>query len=315
VWNMYGPTETTIWSTLESVSDSKQGIVAIGKPIANTQIAILDPHLRPVPIGVPGELFIGGNGLARGYRGRPDLTAERFIPNVFASATGARLYRTGDAARYRDDGTIEYLGRLDSQVKVRGFRIELSEIETVLATYPGINQTAVIVREDAPGEQRIVAYFTVDTAGETPTAGDLRAHLQKKLPAYMLPAIFMPLAALPLTPNGKIDRRALPPPEGMAREQRVYVAPATAEESALAAIWEKLLNVTPIGTTDNFFELGGDSILSMQAVARARQLGLILPIPDHRGTGNGGDACAHRDHGARADQWSGAANTDSTLVL
>jgi amino acid adenylation domain-containing protein len=268
LWNMYGPTETTIWSTLYKV-DTTDGSIAIGRPIANTQIAILDAQLQPTPIGVPGELYIGGWGLARGYRGRADLTAERFIADPFTGNADARLYKTGDAARYRADGTIEYLGRLDSQVKVRGFRIELGEIETVLTHHPAINQAVVIVREDIPGDQRITAYLTV--SGDAPAPQDLRMHLQEHLPNYMIPAAFVVLPALPLTPNGKVDRRALPAPDSSTSDEQTYVAPTTPDEIALAAIWSDLLGIDPVGVTDNFFELGGHSLLATQLMSRIRE--------------------------------------------
>ena len=267
LWNMYGPTETTIWSTLHQVV-SVDGNIPIGRPIANTQITLLSPQLQLVPIGVPGELYIGGAGLARGYRGRPDLTAERFIPDPFSDLPNARLYRTGDAARYRADGTIEVLGRLDSQVKVRGFRIELGEIETVLSQHLAINQSVVIVREDVPGDQRITAYMTV--VGEAPPVSALRAHLQEHLPAYMIPAAFMEVPAFPLTPNGKIDRRALPAPEGNTTVEQTYIAPRTPAEATLADIWADLLGLERVGVEDNFFELGGHSLLATQMMSRIR---------------------------------------------
>lgn len=267
VWNMYGPTETTIWSTTQQLRQTDEDI-SIGRPIANTQAYLLDQRLEVVPIGVHGELYLGGSGLARGYRHRPDLTADRFIPDPFSSTPGARLYRTGDAARYRPNGTIEYLGRLDSQVKVRGFRIELGEIETVLAQHPAITQAVVIVREDIPGDQRIVAYVKVaDTA---PAAHDLRQHLQSRLPAYMIPAAFVTLADYPLTPNGKVDRRALPAPEGGPVAGETFVAPRTADEEALAAIWADILGIAQVSVEDNFFELGGHSLLATQMMSRIR---------------------------------------------
>lgn len=275
VWNMYGPTETTIWSTTCQVT-ATEGTISIGRPIANTQIYILDPNLQLVPIGVSGEIYIGGIGLARGYRHRPDLTSERFIPDPFIDAQDARLYRTGDAARFRTDGSIEYLGRLDTQVKVRGFRIELGEIEAALGQYPGINQAVVIVREDTADDQRITAYLTI--YDETPTTTDLRAYLQMRLPAYMIPAAFVVLTSLPLTPNGKVDRRALPAPEGGPATDRVYVAPGMPEEVMLAEIWSDLLGIERVGAEDNFFELGGHSLLATQMMSRIRDT-LQVEIP------------------------------------
>lgn len=267
LWNMYGPTETTIWSTIHQVLASDTTI-SVGRPIANTQIYILSPDMELVPTGVPGELYIGGMGLAQGYRQRPDLTSERFIPDPFTGRSDARLYRTGDSARYRPDGTIEILGRLDSQVKVRGFRIELGEIEMILSQHPAINQAVVIVREDVPGDQRITAYLTV--AGESPATSELRAHLQGTLPAYMIPAAFVVLPAFPLTPNGKVDRKALPSPEGSQATESAYVAPRTPEETQLAEIWADLLGMPKVGVEDNFFELGGHSLLATQMMSRIR---------------------------------------------
>jgi amino acid adenylation domain-containing protein len=267
LWNMYGPTETTIWSTIHHVV-SAEGPISIGRPIANTQIYILDEQLQVVPIGVPGELYIGGAGLARGYRNRPDLTAERFISDPFTQISDARLYRTGDAARYRPDGTIEYLGRLDSQVKVRGFRIELGEIETVLEQHPDVNQAVVVVREDVPGDQRIIAYLIGKES--TPEANALRAFAQTRLPAYMIPSTFVTLSEFPLTPNGKVDRRALPAPEGDLVAGTAYVAPSTPEEILMAEVWADILDLPQIGAEDNFFELGGHSLLATKMMSRVR---------------------------------------------
>jgi len=265
LWNMYGPTETTIWSTVHQVTHS-EGAIPIGRPIDNTQIYLLDAQLQPVPVGVPGELYIGGEGLARGYRGRSDLTSERFIPNPFTDVMNARLYHTGDVARYRPDGTIDYLGRIDTQVKVRGFRIELEEIETILNQHPAIHQSAVIVREDNPNDQRIVAYLTV--TGDEPVSSDLRAYLQTRLPTYMIPAAYVMLPAFPLTPNGKIDRKTLPAPEGDLSSSVGYIAPRTPEEVTVAEIWANILGVDHVGAEDNFFELGGHSLLATQMMSR-----------------------------------------------
>ncbi|MGH3846996.1 MAG: amino acid adenylation domain-containing protein, partial [Pseudonocardiaceae bacterium] len=272
VTNLYGPTETTIWSTAARLDTP--GTPTIGTPIGNTQAYVLDARLRPVPIGVTGELYLAGHGLARGYRHRPGLTAARFIANPFG-APGERMYRTGDRARRVGGGELEYLGRADEQVKIRGFRIEPGEIETVLATHPGISEVVVIAREDQPGFTRLVAYLV--PAGETgsstetgPTAAELRDHLTHTLPDYMVPAVFMPLAALPLSANGKVNRKALPAPDQIIEPVAAYVAPRTATEQTLTDIWTQVLGTDRVGVHDNFFELGGDSILSIQVMSRIR---------------------------------------------
>jgi acyl-coenzyme A synthetase/AMP-(fatty) acid ligase len=207
VYNLYGPTEDTTYSTYALVEKGERE-PSIGRPISNTQVYILDSCLQPVPVGVPGELYIGGDGLARGYLNRPELTSERFIPHPFSNETGARLYKTGDLARYRTDGTIEHSGRLDYQVKIRGFRIELGEIEALLAQHPAVQQAVVVVREDSPGDKRLIAYVVL-YKGQSATASDLRDQVKKELPSYMMPSAFVELEALPLTPNGKVDRQAL----------------------------------------------------------------------------------------------------------
>ncbi|HWM94188.1 MAG TPA: amino acid adenylation domain-containing protein [Thermoanaerobaculia bacterium] len=268
LWNVYGPTEATIWSTLLQVEKSSR--IAIGRPIDNTQVYLLTRQLQPVPVGVPGELHIGGAGLSRGYRARPDLTAERFIPNPFAEEPGARVYKTGDLARWLPDGTLEFLGRIDHQVKVRGYRIELGEIEAALGQHPGLSQAVAIVREDSPGSKRIVAYMV--PAQEAPQVSDLRAFLKEKLPEYMIPALFVPLEALPLTPNGKVDRRALPAPDkSLLASAREYVAPRDEKEETLAAIWAEVLGLEKVGALDDFFELGGDSLLAIKVVSKANK--------------------------------------------
>jgi natural product biosynthesis luciferase-like monooxygenase protein len=278
VVNMYGPTETTVWSTT-AVVDRTRRPVPIGRPIANTQIYILDRLSRPAPVGVPGELFIGGEGVAAGYYNRPELTAERFVHNPFSTQPDARVYRTGDVARYRPDGAIEFLGRVDHQIKVRGHRIELGEVEAVLQQYPGIREAVVIAREDEPGDQRLVAYTTSDPH-EAPDAGELRGYLQGKLPKEMVPASFVSLDALPRTPNGKLDRRALPAPDRVRREApTVVLAPRNDMERELTRLWEKTLGVRPIGLTDNFFELGGHSLLAVSLFAQIeKSFGKNLPL-------------------------------------
>jgi amino acid adenylation domain-containing protein len=269
VWNMYGPTETTIWSATYYI-EADQSIIPLGRPIDNTQIYILDPYLHPVPIGVPGELYIGGVGLARSYLKRPDLTAEKFVPCPFGGEAGARLYRTGDLARYLPNGNIEFLGRIDQQVKIRGFRIELGEIETVLRQHAAVGEAGVIVREDEPNDKKLVAYF-VPKEAPAPTIIELRSFLKQKLPEYMVPSIFVTLDALPLTPNGKVDRRALPTPDHSRREvANLFVAPRTPVEQALADIWAEVLKLKQVGVQDDFFDLGGHSLLATQVTSRVR---------------------------------------------
>jgi len=281
--NLYGPTEACIDATFWTC---KQGIerqvVPIGRPIANTQIYILDKYLQLVPVGVPGELHIGGAGLARGYLNRPELTKEKFIPNPFTNSkfkiqNSKLLYKTGDLARYLQDGTIEYLGRIDNQVKIRGFRIELGEIEAVLNQHSDVQASCVIAREDTPGQKQLVTYV-VPHQQVTPTISELRHSLKAKLPEYMIPQVFVMLESLPLTPNGKIDRRALPAPDLYSDRRDKYVAPRTASEEMLVQIWAEVLKVEQVGIHDNFFELGGDSILSIQIITRARQGGLQLTV-------------------------------------
>ena len=262
---MYGPTETTIWSSSERAAPV-EGTVNIGRPIANTRLYVLDAQLAPVPVGVPGELFIGGDGVARGYWQRPDLTAERFLPDPFAPAAGepARMYRTGDLVRWREDGKVDFLGRADHQVKIRGYRIELGEIEAALEAVPGVRQAVVAAREDTPGDVRLVAYFTAD---RTVAEAALRADLGRGLPDHMMPAHFVQLDAFPLTPNKKVDRKALPAPgAGKAdRGAEAFARPENDTERRIAAIWSRILGVAEIGSKDNFFQLGGHSLLAVQA--------------------------------------------------
>jgi amino acid adenylation domain-containing protein len=277
LWNLYGPTETTVWSTCARITDTSHGI-SIGKPIANTRVYILDAHNNPCPIGIPGELCIGGDGVTLGYWRRPELTAERFIPDPFSATPGATLYRTGDRARWRTDGTLEHLGRLDFQVKLRGYRIELGEIEVALARHPAIREAVVMVREDVPGDPRLVAYLVAENPSAE-LADQLRAQLRAGLPEYMVPSAFVTLEALPLTANGKIDRKALPAPECSAMLQIDYVAPRTPTEEILVGIWAEVLGLDRVGIEQNFFELGGHSLLAMQVVSRVRQaLSVELPL-------------------------------------
>ena len=278
VWNVYGPTETTIWSTTSQLDG--ESAVTIGRPIGNTEIFILDKLLQPVPIGVAGELHIGGDGLARGYLKRPELTAEKFIAHPLRSDSKARLYKTGDLVRYLPNGNIEFLGRIDHQVKIRGFRIELGEIEAVLRQHPAIGETVVVAREDVPGDRRVVAYF-VAVPQTAPTVAELRTFLKEKLPEYMLPSVFAALKSMPLTPNGKVDRRALPAPEqsDLAPPAEQFVAPRDEAETKLVKIWEDLLGVRPIGVRHDFFELGGHSLLAARMMTQiSRQFGANVPI-------------------------------------
>jgi amino acid adenylation domain-containing protein len=275
LWNMYGPTETTIWSAVSRVQAKQTPLIST--PIANTQLYILDAQLQPVPIGVAGELHIGGDGLARGYLNRPELTAEKFIPNPFQDTPGSRIYKTGDLVRYRNDGQIEFLGRLDHQVKIRGFRIELGEIQSLLAAHPAVREAVVIAREDTPGEKRLTAYVICEPE-QTCRAETLREYLKQKLPEYMVPAAFVFLEKFPLTPNGKVDRKQLPQPE-FNRPEAASIAPRDALEMQLTKLWEKLFNVEPVGIRDNFFDLGGHSLLAVRLFAEIEKItGKNLPM-------------------------------------
>ncbi len=261
LWHMYGPTETTVWSAIRQLSVG-EGPTPIGGPIANTSFFVMDRYGRRVPVGVAGELYIGGHGVARGYRNRPELTAEKFVSDPTVGDGGEPVYRTGDLVRWREGGTLEFLGRIDHQVKLRGFRIELGEIESVLREQAGVREALVVARADATGNRRLVAYLT----GDSVEAGQLRTQMQHTLPDYMLPAAFVHLDAFPLTPNGKIDRAALPAPDDSARATSDYAAPATELERSLAEIWQRLLSLERVGVDDNFFELGGHSLLAVQVV-------------------------------------------------
>jgi surfactin family lipopeptide synthetase A len=271
LFNAYGPTEATVCSTIAECRDTNQ-LPPIGRPIANITTYILDRRLQPAPVGVPGELHIGGVGVARGYLNRPDLTQERFIPDPFGSDDPpGRLYKTGDLARYRPDGAIEFLGRVDHQVKIRGFRVELQEIETVLQTHPAVQDAVVIMREDQPGNKQLAAYLTSAQPAE-PDVNDLRQFVKQRLPDYMVPAAFMVLESLPLTPNGKVDRRALPAPEPALRAETAYVKPQTETEAAIAAVWQDVLGLDRVGIHENFFEIGGHSLLVVQVHSRLEQV-------------------------------------------
>ncbi len=286
--NTYGPTEATIAATASDLTtyppDGRE--LPIGRPFGNLQTYILDEHGQPTPVGVPGELHIGGIGVGRGYWQRPRLTAVHFIPDPFSAEPGARLYRTGDLARYRPDGQIEYLGRRDHQVKIRGFRVELGEIEAALITHPGVTETAVLALDDGRGYKQLVAYVVAATDSPPETA-PLRAHLAEILPAYMIPAIFIPLEKLPLTPSGKIDRKALPLPDQARPDDQPYVAPRTDTEITMTAIWAEVLRLEKVGIYDNFFTLGGHSLIGTQLMSRIRDafqvelpLRLLFETPD-----------------------------------
>lgn len=279
VWNMYGPTETTIWSSVYRVEGKDEKLVPIGKPIANTTFYILDSNRQPVPEGTEGELYIGGEGLARGYFEREELTAEKFVIDPFRSESGARMYRTGDLARFKPDGNVEFLGRIDDQVKIRGFRIELGEIEAVLEQHAGVHQAVVIAREDTPGDKRLVAYYVPETP-ESLSASGLRQHVGQQLPDYMTPSALVEMEKLPLTPNGKVDRKALPAPSLKDFEAKSeYVAPRNETERELVHLWEETLGVSPISVTASFFELGGRSMLAARLFTKIlRTFGKELPL-------------------------------------
>jgi acyl-coenzyme A synthetase/AMP-(fatty) acid ligase/acyl carrier protein len=285
LWNMYGPTETTVWSSVSKVEPGK-GPVPVGPPIQNTQFYVLDKNSHPVPIGIPGELYIGGDGIARGYYKHPDWTAERFVPNPFpsahnaihdadASAADTRLYRTGDLVRYRVDGQLEFLGRLDHQVKIRGFRIELGEIEAALSRHPSVRESAVVVTEDPSGSKRLTA-SVVSADSQTLTAEELRTSLGKWVPAYMIPSLFVFLPALPRTPNGKLDRKTLPQLQNGNPHASEHVKPSSETEKQLAAICQEVLHLEKISVADNVFDLGADSLHLFQIIARASGIGLDI---------------------------------------
>ena len=278
LWNMYGPTETTIWSAINRLwKDAKP--ITIGKPVANTQLYVLDRSMEPIPVGVPGELYIGGDGLARGYHNNHDLTLRSFVPDPFANGNGTRLYRTGDLVRRLADGSIQFIGRLDNQVKIRGYRIELGDIEHHLGQHPDVKATVVVVREDKPTLTRLVAYY-VPSLGKKPSGREFREYLKGKLPDYMIPALFVPLDAFPLTPNGKVDRRSLPQPEMMESNAPSGITrPRDEIEKSVASIWESVLGRKQISILDNFFDLGGDSLVAARLFAEIeRRTGQNIPL-------------------------------------
>jgi acyl carrier protein len=271
-WNLYGPTEATVWATAMPL-DGAAGDTppAIGWPVPNVRVWVLDGDGNVVPVGVPGELWVAGACVARGYLGRPGLTAERFVADRFGGGPGERMYGTGDVVRWRADGALEFLGRVDHQVKLRGFRVELGEIEATLMRHPTVREAAVLAREDRPGDQRLVAYL-VPHDGQRPVVEQVRAFLKERLPDYMLPAAFVSLEALPLTPNGKVDRRALPAPEAGRPELAAgYVAPRTPTEALVADVWARVLGIEDVGVNDNFFDLGGTSLLAMRVHSRLQE--------------------------------------------
>jgi acyl carrier protein len=282
LYNNYGPTESTVIATWAHVPpDGGRRAPSIGRPVDNTRVYVLDPRGGPVPIGVSGELYIGGEAIARGYLDRPAFTAERFLPDPFAAIPGDRMYRTGDLVRFLRGGDIEFLGRIDNQVKIRGYRIELGEIEVALAAHSAVREAAVTLHEDVSGEKRLVAYV-VPREGATPADGGLKAFLRDRLPGYMVPSSLLVLEELPLTPNGKVDRRALPPPPSPRPERgEGFEAPRSDAERAIAGIWRDVLRLDRIGVHDNFFDLGGHSMLLVQAHSRLqKRFGTEISIID-----------------------------------
>ncbi len=318
--NMYGITETTVHVTYRPVTgeDVDAGAVSpVGVPLRDLRVHLADRHGSPVPAGVPGEMLVGGAGVARGYLGRPELTAERFVPDPFSPEPGARLYRSGDRARWRADGDLEYLGRIDQQVKVRGFRIEPGEIEAALVDHPSVREAVVLVREDRPGDRRLVAYV-VAVDGEEPRAGELRSRLAARLPEHMVPAAFVVLDAIPLTSNGKTDRRALPVPEAPAGGAET-VAPRSETERTVAGVWREVLELREVGAHDNFFELGGHSLLLARVHGRLREvLGREVPIVDLFRFPTVSSLARHlvpeEDAGAEEGEGRGRAATRRTLM-
>jgi hypothetical protein len=276
-YNAYGPAEGSVWVSGAFLDGT--GISAIGNAISNTKLYVLTSQQSPVPVGVPGELCIGGISVSRGYLNRPDTTAERFIPDPFSKEPGMRIYRTGDLARYWPNGDLEFLGRKDYQVKLHGFRIELGEIESVLRKHPAVREAATLLREDVPGNQRLVGYV-LPKDGERPAPQDLRDFLAEKLPSTMVPTAFVIIDKLPLTPNGKLDHRALPAPESQSAGSEGYVAPRNEIEEKLAGIWSEVLGRDRIGVHDNFFDLGGHSLLATQVASRIRSVfNIELSLP------------------------------------
>src|SRR5215469_7716683 len=306
LYNFYGPTETTVWSAFHHFRSPEEPVV-VGRPLSNTQIYILDGHGQAVPVGVRGEIHIAGEGVSCGYLNRPELTAEKFVPDPWAAKPEAKMYRTGDLGRFLGDGRIEFQGRVDNQVKVRGYRIELGEIETVLGQHPGVEECVVLAREDVPGDKRLVGYV-VAAGGERAEAGELRAWVKQRLPEYMTPVAFVTLERFPLSPNGKVDRKQLPAPEYVRPElSRAYQGARTPAEEVMAGIWGEVLKLDQVGREDDFFELGGHSLLATQVVSRIRQaFGVELPLramfeaPTVAGLAERTEALARSDEGLEA---------------
>ena len=306
LYNFYGPTETTVWSAFHHFRSPEEPVV-VGRPLANTRIYILDGHGQAVPVGVPGEIHIAGEGVSCGYLNRPELTAEKFIPDPFAAQPDAKMYRTGDLGRFLPDGRIEFQGRVDNQVKVRGYRIELGEIETVLGQHPGVQECVVMAREDVPGDKRLVGYV-VAAGGERAEAAELRAWVKQRLPEYMTPVAFVTLERFPLSPNGKVDRKQLPAPEYVRPElSRAYQGARTPAEEVIAGIWAEVLKLDQVGMEDDFFELGGHSLLATQVVSRIRQafrvelpLRAMFEAPTVAGLAERTEALARSDEGLEA---------------
>ncbi|WP_141251685.1 non-ribosomal peptide synthetase, partial [Pseudomonas syringae] len=279
--NMYGITETTVHVTyypLQAADAERTSVSPIGRQIPDLQLYVLDALRQPVPLGVAGELYVGGAGVARDYLNRPDLNEERFLANPFSEQPGARLYRTGDLVRWLADGSLEYMGRNDDQVKIRGFRIEPGEIEDRLSRHPQVQQAVVMAREDVPSDKRLVAYFTSSAENDHLHIETLRAHLQAQLPDYMVPTAYVRLESMPLTPNGKLDRNALPAPDLSSVISRDYQAPQGATERAIADIWQDLLSIDQVGRHDHFFELGGHSLLAVKLIERMRQQNMSADV-------------------------------------
>jgi amino acid adenylation domain-containing protein len=313
LYNLYGPTEAAVDVTAWTYTGQEQGLVPIGRPMANTRLYVLDPQGEPVPIGVVGELYIAGVQVARGYLNRADLTAERFVADPFASRAGSRMYKTGDLGRWREDGAIEFLGRNDFQVKIRGFRIELGEIEAALAQCAGVREAVVLALQDGAGDKRLVAYYTGE---EDVGAEALRAHLLATLAEYMAPAAYVRLERLPLTPNGKLERKALPVPGAQAYAQRVYEAPQGEVEERLAAIWSELLGIERVGRHDNFFEVGGHSLLATQMISKVSVVfGVELPLRNVFETANIMAVAQYIDTAYAAQQQAKAQKESSLIAL
>jgi acyl carrier protein len=283
IYNHYGPTETTVGAVaqkLEEEEKERAGLVGLGRPMGKMRAYVMSEWMEVTGVGEAGELYIGGAGVGRGYLGRSEQTAEKYVPDPYSEIGGERLYRTGDVARYRPDGAIEFLGRVDNQIKIRGFRIEIGEIETALVSHPSVREAAVLAREDTPGDKRLIAYVVCARHQWSIVSNELRGYLKERLPEYMLPLAFIQMEALPLSPNGKVDRRALPVPEQVkAVPASAQIMPRTPLEEILCGIWQEVLKTEQVGVTDNFFELGGHSLLVTQIISRVREIFRIeLPV-------------------------------------